>query len=51
MRKENIERRLKEIFGKESGQETEKAATKENIVEKTEEMSKRETPFENRKMI
>ena len=41
MKKEEIERRLDEIFGRGSGQEIEKATTNK-IVERIEEMSKRE---------
>ena len=42
MRKEEIDRRLEEIFGKGSGQEIEKATTIEKMVERINELSKRE---------
>ena len=46
MKKEEIEKRLEEIFGRGSRQEIEKAATNEKIVERIEELSKREEQFE-----
>ena len=42
MKKEEIERRFDEIFGRGSRQEIEKATTNEKIVERIEELSKRE---------
>ena len=42
MRKDEVVRSLEEIFGKGSGQEIAKAATVEKIVERIEELSKRE---------
>ena len=39
-------KRLDEIFGKGSGREIEKAVTEQKIVERIEEMSKREVQFE-----
>ena len=46
MSKEEIERRIEAIFGKGSGQEIGAATTKEKIVEKIEEMTKREQQFD-----
>ena len=46
MSKDDIERSLEAIFGKGSSKEIEEATTKEKIVEKIEETSKRETRFE-----
>ena len=46
MRKEDIEKRLEEIFGRGSSQEIKKAATNEKIVERIEELSKREEQLE-----
>ena len=46
MSKDDIERSLEAIFGKGSGKEIEEAATKEKIIERIEEMSKREAQFE-----
>ena len=46
MTKEEATRRLEEIFGQGSGQEIEKATTIEKIVERIEEMSKREEQLE-----
>ena len=46
MKKEEIEKRLEEIFGRGSRQEIEKATTNEKRVERIEEMSKREEQFE-----
>ena len=46
MRKDEIENRLEKIFGVGSSQEIEKATTKEKIVERIEEMSKREEQFD-----
>ena len=46
MRKEEIERRLEEIFGKGSGQEIEKATTVEKMIGRIEELSKREEQLE-----
>ena len=46
MQKEEIERRFDEIFSRGSSQEIEKATTNEKIVERIEEMSKREDQFE-----
>ena len=42
MKKEEIDKRLDEIFGRGCSQEIEKATTNEKIVERIEEMSKRE---------
>ena len=46
MRKDEIEKMLEKIFVKRSGQEREKATSKEKIVERIEEMSKREEQFD-----
>ena len=46
MAKDDIERSLEAIFGKGSSKEIEDATTKEKIIERIEEMSKRETQFE-----
>ena len=46
MRREDIEKRLEDIFGKGSSQEIEKATTNEKIVERIEEVSKREEQFD-----
>ena len=46
MRKEEIVTKLEEIFGNGSGQEIEKATTKEKVAERIEEMSRREEQFE-----
>ena len=46
LRKEEIERRLVCIFGEGSNQEIEEATTIETIVQRIEEMAKRETQFE-----
>ena len=46
MIKDEIKRRLDEIFGSGSGEEIEKATTTEKIVERIEELSKREAQFE-----
>ena len=45
MKREDIEKRLEEIFGKGSRQEIEKAETNEKIAERIEEMAKREEQF------
>ena len=45
MKREDIEKRLEEIFGKGSRQEIEKAETNEKIAERIEEMAKREEHF------
>ena len=47
MNKVEIERRLEEIFGNGSRQEIEKAKTNDKIIERIEEISKREEQFEN----
>ena len=44
--KAEIERRVEEMFGKGSGQEIGNATTKEKIVERIEELSKREQQFD-----
>ena len=46
MTKDDIERSLEAIFGKGRSKEIEEATTKEKIVERIEEMSKREAQFE-----
>ena len=46
MKPEEIARRLEEIFGRGSRQEILKTTTNEKIVERIEEMSKREEQFE-----
>ena len=46
MRREEIGRRLDEIFGNGIGDEFEKASTTEKIVERIEDLSKRESQFE-----
>ena len=46
MRKEEIEARIEEIFGKGSSQEIVNATTKDKIVERIEELSKREQQFD-----
>ena len=46
MKKEDVERRLEEIFGEGSRQEIKDATTNEKIAERIEEMSKRERQFE-----
>ena len=46
MSKDEVMRRLEEIFGRGSSQEIENATTKEKIVERIEELSKREEQFE-----
>ena len=46
MSKDEVMRRLEEIFGRGSRQEIENATTKEKIVERIEELSKREEQFE-----
>ena len=46
IRKEEVEKRLDGIFGRGSRQEIEKATTKEKIVERIEEIAKREEQFE-----
>ena len=46
MKKEEIERRFDEIFGRGSSQEIEKATTNEKIVERIEDMSRTEEQFE-----
>ena len=46
LRKEEIERRLEDIFGKGSRQEIENARTREKMIERIEELSKREAQFE-----
>ena len=46
LRKEDIGKRLEEIFGKGSGEEIRMATTMEKIVERIEEMSKREEQFD-----
>ena len=46
MAKDEVMRRLEEIFGRGSSQEIEKATTKEKIAERIEEMAKREQQFE-----
>ena len=43
MSKDDVTRRLEEIFGRGSSQEIENATTKEKIVERIEELSKRES--------
>ena len=45
LRKEDVVKRLENIFGEGSGKEIEKATTSEKIVERVEEMSKREEQF------
>ena len=45
MKREDIEKRLEEIFGKGSRQEIEKAETNEKIAERIEEMATREEQF------
>ena len=45
MRKEEIEKSLEKIFVDGNRQEMEKATTEEKIVERIEEISKRETQF------
>ena len=46
MRKEEIEERLEEIFGRGSRQEIEKSTTSEKIIERIEELSRREEQLE-----
>ena len=46
MRKDEIERRVDQIFGKGSSQEIKTAMTKEKMVERIEEMAKREEQFD-----
>ena len=46
MRKEEIEKRLEKMFGKGSSQDIEKATSKDKIVERIEDMSKREAQFD-----
>ena len=46
MRKEEVEKRIEEIFGQGSRQEIENARTMEKIAERIEELSKREAQFE-----
>ena len=46
MTHEEIESRIEEIFGRRSGQETEKAMTNEKIIERIEEMAKSEQQFD-----
>ena len=51
MAKDDIERSLEAIFGKGSSKEIEEASTKEKIIERIEEMSKREAQFEEWEMM
>ena len=46
MRKEVVVMRLEGVFGKENGQETERVEANEKIVERIEELSKREEPYD-----
>ena len=45
LRKEDVVKRLEQIFGNGSGKEIEKATTTEKIIQRIEEMSKREEQF------
>ena len=51
MRREEIVERLERIFGKGSGQEIETIHSNENIVERIEELSKREEQYEKWEMM
>ena len=48
MKREEIERRLEDVFGMGSKQEIERATTDQKIAERIEELAKREELFEER---